>query len=367
MRTQTRVNRFTVVATLAVLLPPLSARADECVRIDTTPKFSTLSLRGDNISTTEAPGLYCTLEPDRTYRLSVSYPNHETRYLKLGFKRLGEPPRLSGVRLSHLARSVILPGWGQADLGYKPRAVMAFSSVAFAAVKFSQSYRHYKNERDLHDYYLTLIDGGNTDAETARRADQSAENLDAQEEHMIATAAAGGYLYLWNLVESVLLATPPGKRTTGEGAVVLEIPQRSKARAAIRSMFFPGLGQKYYGSESRGVLYQILFMTGVYGTLDAKVRYDLRDITYRSDLDYAEANPGDVDAQELAKISRESLDDARQRLKIWGAATAGMWALAVIDAIARGDSGGSRVKPGRLEMTSGYQGGVMRTGLSVRF
>lgn len=361
------ITLLLAVIVFAMASTPSATFADDCVKIETTPQFSTLSLFGDLVSSTEAPGLYCTLEPGRTYRMTVSYPNHERRSLKLRFNGLGESPTLSGMRLSHLARSMILPGWGQDDMGYRPRAVMAFTSVATGALKASQAYGHYKNEQDLHNFYLTVLAEDNTDTETAARAEHSRRNVEAHEEHLMFTAGVGGYLYFWNLVEAVLLSTPPGKKTTDSGAIILEIPGRSKARAAIRSFFFPGLGQKYYGGDSRGVLYQVLFVTGVYGTLDAKMRYDLREIAYDLDKSAAAKDPSNTELQLAAEISRESRDDTRKQLEIWGVTTAGIWAISLIDAIVRGDSGGSAVKPGRLQMTSDYRGGVMRAGLGFHF
>ena len=179
-----------------------------------------------------------------------------------------------------------------------------------------------------------------------------------------------GWIYAGNLFETVLLSSPPKAITTEGSTFRVEIPKRSRPRAALRSIFFPGLGQKYYGNHAKGLFFQTTFIVLSYYTLDAKMRYDLATVEYNLAYDLYDQNKQSGSVAQIAasqidaKNKFEIKDDKKRDMYVFAFSAGAIWLLNVLDAIVFGDLG---EQPERLEFDTSYQSATIRTGLRVNF
>ena len=65
-------SRTCVIAAFAVAVVATAAAAQDCVRVDTDPPQSTLTLKLSSFESKAAPVTYCSLQPGVTYRLTIS-------------------------------------------------------------------------------------------------------------------------------------------------------------------------------------------------------------------------------------------------------------------------------------------------------
>lgn len=359
---------YAVIA--ASLLGPAAVPAQDCVRVEATPEKSTLTVRHSVAVSSTAPAEFCELEPGLDYLLSVSRPNCEKRWLKFSFANYGESADFGGIRLSRVGRSLVFPGWGQYNLGYSERAVSAFMFLGLSAFKVTQAYRDHGEAEERYDFFRNLARESSEQAVIERAdalASKAAKDANQLREHAWLTAALSGWLYAGNLFETFLLSSPP-KASRIEGTdFSVEIPRRSRARAAFRSMLFPGLGQKYNGSFGKGLLFQTSFIFLAYFTLDAKMHYDLATVDYQLAFDRYQAavSAPEIEAARAEAKKKFEAKDAREEEMYAFAISAGtIWFLNVLDAIV---FGGTAEEQERFEFDTSYESATVRTGLRFNF
>ncbi len=362
-------TRFFSISILLMTAAAGTAWGKECVRVE-APQLTTLTLRSSVIVSSRAPGVFCTLDEGRQYRLTVSRPNHESRHLNLRYRADGSGADVGGIRTGMLLKSAILPGWGQRELGKPTRSLESFSYSVFAGFKFAQAYKDFTGERDRRDNYIAQRDAAETQSEAERLdelAYRSALATDALDRNLLRVGGFAGWVYAYNLAETWLLSSPPKVTNRSATSLTVDVPKRSGMRAAVRSAFFPGLGQKYNNSPVKAFLIQGGFVATAMFALDAKMKYDLAE----AELDNANkrfATAADVNEQ--AQWRQEATrafgareghgDDLKRYLLIGGA----VWALGVVDA-ARSTGGRWREYP--IEFSSNVSRREVNAGFRFRF
>ena len=163
------------------------------------------------------------------------------------------------------------------------------------------------------------------------------------------------------------MAQPPKITQTSDFGYTVKIPLQSRTRAALRSMFFPGLGQKYYGKTGKGVLFKSGFYILVWFTLDRKRMYDQAKINYELSVDRL------YDATSVEERNRILVESAvlydgmktkEEMMYYWALGTGAVWLVNVLDAIILG---GSSESESRVQFNSAFAKSQSRIGLSVSF
>jgi len=366
--TMWRITRICFIAACMVAVVAGPSAAQDCVRLDTDPPRATLTLKLTSFESKVAPATYCSLQPGVTYRLTISNKNYETRTLKLVVLADGSA-RYKGVRTSHLLRSLILPGWGQASMGQVGRTIMTVTNLLATGVSTWRRYEDWNNEETNRDLYVHLLDiaqSPSVQQTLEERAELAARNADAYEEAFLVSAAWTGWWYLANLFDTGYLASPPKVMKGDDGVTTLRTPHRSKSRAVMQSVLWPGMGQLYKGKVTRGVLFQWGTIISGLIAIDKKLLYDLREIDYEMTLAAADTAS---DATEeallltLAEIKKSDVDKLENQFYIWAGTTVGLWLINIIDAALGGNAPDY---PGRFETDLSWRSGTLYTGFKVQ-
>jgi len=180
------------------------------------------------------------------------------------------------------------------------------------------------------------------------------------------TAGLGGWVYLHNIVETYLLSVPLKADLLDGTNLEVQTPRCSTKRAVLRSLFFPGLGQRYAGNTARG----FIFRTGVFVmalfTLDEKLQLDLAEIDYKTAealFDGASVDDKKALLNDLTAKKTE-VNDCEDRLNTMAIATGALWALNIIDAII---SRGGNIENGRMEFETSVLSSTVRSGICIKF
>lgn len=345
-----------------------AARAQDCVRIDTNPPKSSLTLKTSSYQSKVAPVTYCSLQPGITYRLTITAKHHETRSLKLSLDSKGEP-RFKGMRTSRLLRSMVLPGWGQASMGEGGRTSTTVVNLLATGLSTYQRYKQWDTAQSNRDVLESLLDvpaSPSQKQQVYERYELSSRNTDAYEEAFLISAAWTGWWYLENLVQTWYIASPPKSRRGDDGVTTLSTPRVSKGRAFLQSFFWPGDGQLYRGNQTRGVLFQWGTITCGLFAIDRWLLYQLRQVDYETTVAMADTTSNPTQAgvlNTLAQVKKDDADQRQQEALIWAGAAAGVWLINLIDVIL---SDGAPDYPGRFETDVSWRSGTFYTGLRVR-
>jgi hypothetical protein len=369
MTALSRVFVILAVQTLATgLLSP--AVAQQCLRVEADPGTATLTVRGETSVSTGAPASLCSLQPGFTYTLTISRYGYEKRTLSFHFSDFGEPTNFSGVWRWMVFRSAVLPGWGQKSMGYRSRTAELWTFLVIDGFKIHQVWRWYKAEKNRFDTLTTLAKAAETQQqveEISRRAQKASMDANAYRESVLLTAGVGVWLYLRNVTETYLLSAPPKATRLNGSDFKVSTPKRSRRRAALRSLFFPGLGQRYAGNGGRGFLFHGgVFVLGLF-TIDAKLRHDLASIDYELAVQEFN-NAGSVDEQEALRWNLLRLEvekkERKDQLTAFAVATGLLWVSNVLEA---GGSGPSGKRSDRFDVTTSYHNSTVWSGIRVRF
>jgi hypothetical protein len=359
-------------AVLGLLLWVSAAPAEEqqCIVIETDPTPATVLLRHSIGISAASPATFCTLEPGLQYYLIISRPGFETRGVKMKIREDGKTPVFKGFRMRMVGRSIFVPGLGQRTLNVKGRI---FESVAFltvAGLRTYQAYKDYSDIKERYDFYEKLMEVSDEQGQKSRIAEpmqKAAMDSNTMREYTWLTAGTAAWLYTENLVESFLLAQPPGIDQTTDFGYKAHIPRRSRTRAALRSAFFPGLGQKYYGKTFKGLLFKAGFYTLVWFTLDRKRKYDMA----RNDYELSVQRFENADTKEQRqRILLESLvlydgmKNWEDNMYYWAIGAGALWLVNVVDAAVLG---GTTEADSRVQFSSAFSPTQSRIGLSFRF
>jgi hypothetical protein len=341
-----------------------------CLRIEAEPVGATIILRHEVGVSNSAPASFCALEPGREYKLTVLRPDFEVRTLKFSFPEYGKPAQFSGIRMGMLVQSMVLPGWGQKSLGEGARTLETIAVLTAGGFKIAQAYTDYDAAREARDAVARAARDADTEEELsalAAEAEKTGMVANVHRDNTLWTVALTGYEYLQNLVETFLLAAPPKAERLEGSNFKVTTPGKSRSRAAVQSLFFPGMGQRYLGNSSRGFLFRAGFFVVALYTIDAKYKYNMAKVDY--DLAYQEfQNATSVEEREAARVvanaQHEVMSDREQVVYEFAAAAGAFWLAGVVDAIA---TGGRSDGSGRVDFDSSYRAGMVRAGIRVTF
>jgi TM2 domain-containing membrane protein YozV len=341
------------------------------LRIDSSPQPATVSVKSEFLVSQSTPGNFCDLQPGLTYKLSVFRRGFETRYLKFSFSDYGQPPDISGIWLGMVGRSAVLPGWGQKTMGQASRSLETWVLLIADGFKVWQVYQDYSHAKSQYKNMKVLTQASETQQEAedrALRTNKLAQDTNAYRENLILTAAVGGWVYLHNVVETYTISASP-KTTKTEGSdFKVSIPKKSAGRAALQSLFFPGLGQRYVGHSGRGFLFRSgVFVLALF-TIDAKLRYDLA-VSDRNHFVTQFNNTTSVPGREAMLpemlIRQESVESRKDRTIAFAAATGLLWLANVFEAW--GSGGGESDDLDRLETSTTYRNSTVYQEIRFRF
>ncbi len=373
MRYKIEINPVRILLLTAIILSVMSVPAfaqEQCLVFETNPAPATVSLRYSIGMSAPSPATFCTLVPGQQYFLIVSRRGFEARGIKMKLDAIGEEPKFKGFRLRMVGRSMILPGWGQGTMRVKHRIMENVVFLSIAGLRTYQAYLDYREVTDQYEFYEALAKGTQDQEKIqqfAQPMQKAAMDSNALRENTWLTAATAAWLYTENLVESFLLAQPPKITQTSDFGYTVKIPRQSRTRAALRSMFFPGLGQKYRGKTGKGVVFKTAFYTLVWFTLDRKRMYDQARINYELSVDRLYDA---TSVQERNRILVESavlydgMETKEDMMYLWALGTGAVWFVNVLDAIV---SGGSSESESRVQFSSAFAKTHSRIGLSVSF
>jgi len=326
--------------------------AQDCLRVESDPPLSTITVGAATLTSTIAPGTYCTLQRGLTYTLTTSSPNHETRTIKFSLSESDGTPSFSGNWLQYMSSSAVLPGWGQASMGHPGRSGEAFFSVFIGGLKTWQSWGWYDRAKRDYEFYQLALDQATTVPEQEQFRDQAEiarAGAEAHQEHLWYTLGFTAYWYLGNLWETLLLSAPAKTTKLDNGAVLIKIPRRSKKRAALQSLFYPGMGQKYNGDNGKGFLYQTSFFICGFYVLDRRLQYQLRDAEYQ--LSYQKFQDADTasekaDLRVQTAVLWDSREEKRKSMYKFAIVGSAVWLISLIDATV---FGGATELPNKFE------------------
>jgi hypothetical protein len=351
--------------------PGESGESGNCMLVESKPVNATITVRASIATSAAAPATFCALQTGVEYMLTAWTPGYERRSIKFRIKEFGEPVDFDGRRMGSISRSMVLPGWGQKSLGAGSIAILEHTTfVVVGGFKILQAYNWYRDARDDYDFYVEVAENANEQEiieEANARAQKAAMDANAYRENTILTAAATGWAYLDNLFETYLMAAPPRRTKLGGSNFKVEIPRRSKLRSFYRSLFFPGMGQKYNGNIFSAVFYKTSFYILAFFTLDAKMRYDLAVVNYnlaRDAFRHAD-NVEDMEAaRETSLVLYDGVKNRQNEMYTFAIATGAIRLINVIDAYA---FGGKEVATNRFDVQTGMSSTSFRTSVVFRF
>lgn len=266
-------NKLLFFCAAALLALPHAAHAQDCVGVETTPVGASVLLRGNRQFAASTPGSICMLERGQSYRLTVAFPGYETRNLDLHLKQDGSIST-SGLWFGYTVRSLLVPGLGQMAMGSTARGTWAFLLGGGSAAYLTWAWYNYDQARDRYNATLKLVDSTTSQSDLEALDQQlliEAQDTNVKHQRLQDVAVLSIHEHANNVAEAFLMARPAKSRVEGS-TVKLSVSKLTGTRAMMRSVLFPGLGQKYMGHPGWGWFMQSCFITTT--VLAIEWRYD---------------------------------------------------------------------------------------------
>jgi TM2 domain-containing membrane protein YozV len=343
--------------------------AEECLKVESKPRQATIRVKGLKLSSSVAPATFCQLIPTSTYKLGIEKTGYETRWAKLTIDPSRGKASVSGNRMTHMLKSSLLPGYGQISNGNTGRGVTSFFAVAGLGIWAAISYADYYDRKDDAERSSTLAALARTlevkkEFEMKYWWDSRAAN--ASRDRALYSLALTAHAYLSNLVETCLLSMPPNKISSSDMSLTLGTPKKSMLRTVSRSVFFPGMGQKYLGHHFKGVTYQVLFLVTAITAVELNQNYDIATLRYEQAVRQLADASTDAERNIAALGVKRTWDDRRDKEKKRNAfygACAAVYVLNIFDAVFTQ----SVHSKSTFKLTSSYGVSGARAGLTLRF
>ena len=346
------------------------AAAQECVRIASIPEHITITLKGPATLSAGSPGVFCSLEPGQEYLLSIGKTGYETRVLGATLNLDNQRIEFSSKRMGKLCRSLVLPGWGQYAGGEKLRAAETFLGSAGLGWFWYYTYRKYIDERDHYYSFAGLaadVEFESQKIKYTELAGITSRLTNANRSYMVEATALCGWMYAGNLVETFFLSAPPKVKAHDGFSATLETPRISKTRAVMKSIFFPGMGQKYLGKPFKGFFLQAVFTTAAVLTIKARREYNIANIHYELAAEAVEQAETQHRADRARRDLSIALDDRRDEEKKRNAyyiILGSLWTLNVLDAFFSTEDVSCGVL---IDLETSYNSSGFQTGIRIGF
>ena len=127
---------------------------------------------------------------------------------------------------------------------------------------------------------------------------------------------------------------------TKQMEIAIKLSPKTRFKAAARSLFIPGWGQRYADEKFKGYAFTVLAAGAITGYLIADENFNDKYDTYESRLDaFDEARRSGASYAELRSLQKQLADaqgtayDAENVRRIMIGAVVGVWALNVVDAL----------------------------------
>ncbi|MGB5107951.1 MAG: PEGA domain-containing protein [Candidatus Zixiibacteriota bacterium] len=159
---------------------------------------------------------------------------------------------------------------------------------------------------------------------------------------------------------------------SGRDATTIDFKLKPKTRikAAVRSLFIPGWGQRYYGAKTKGSLMFIGVIVSGTAAGIMHLRFDnKRDDYYDFQKLYDAERSVPIKEAMLPELYARQKDayDAEQDRKIAGAIVAGVWAYSVLDALLFFPDFGIEVSGANLSVAPEYDGNAVKLMGRIKF
>lgn len=323
-------------------------------------------------------------EQEGLYDVRVSRAGYETVHGALLLRNRDGALRIAdsySLRRKRLFRSIALPGYGQMREGRPFEGGLWSIHVFAAAVNALVLEGKY---REAHDQFTEA------NALLNRTAEGGDENvLDALHETFRLESKANrrlrdrnwafgvlGVYWGLNLADALLFHPALDLREGSEGVGQIALSEKTKGRAVVRSLLYPGLGQGYLGRSFGGALYAGLATASGVTAIVSHLRYQGElDRVASLDAEYAALTPIGAEEAETARLVLAERDaavtrseDDRERRNGAVFVAAGVYVASILDALLGPPAGPAAEEGGtRIGMLPPGAGGEAAFGVRWRF
>ncbi len=348
-----------IVPALFLFLSPLThaaASGEETFHIRTHPSGALVELKGEQTLRGRSP-IPLFSENQGDYRVRVEMDRYETVFGSLSIRSRDGLLELAGggssLRRERLFRSLLIPGSGQFREGRRQEgAFWGLTTLASGVTSLFLESRY----QDVHeDFYRsnTLLNSLYTTAPTGQGDDRidylallhETFRLEARAERTLRdrNCALGVLAATWglNMLDAAFFHPSLHVREGSDRVVQIRLEKKSRKRAVLRSLFYPGLGQSYRGQKARGFLYSTAATVAATTALVSHLRYHGElDRIETLDREMAALTPGGTLEANLSvivvaerKAAVQAGEDDKDRRNIAVAAALGIYIGSVMDAL----------------------------------
>ncbi len=345
------------------------AEKSGCLTVVSSPNNAGISVKGSFCLVGRTPATFCNLFAGRSYDIKIEKKGYESRRGIITLIPGSGGAKISSNRLNVIAKSLVVPGWGQYEYSRKSSGVQALLSSAASAAGVVLAYADYADRRD--DYRLYFNKYGDAVTIDEKKIAQNimlehAALSNEAREHLFISAGIAGWLFASNLLETVLLSAPPGGvKTEEKGTLTITTPRKSLRRALARSAVSPGLGQKYLDHPIRGFLFQAAFLGAAFFAAESWEEYGMAGARYESAVralkeasSAAEKTSARGRVADLWSIKRD-----KERVRNAAILMAGsVWILNMLDIIT-----GTEMRGGKMKVNTSIKGKTVNSGIVYSF
>ena len=347
---RTKRRAFCIGAALMAALPILlltdSVSADLVVR--SQPPGALVEFAGPSTLRGFAP-FPLRQEYSGRYSVLVSSPGYETARGAVTLRARDGVLRLasveSGLRREGVLRSLLLPGYGQMKEGRRFEGLLwGFGSATAALTTLFWEFEFQKVRDDYQESSALLLRSSPSDEGYIGLLDNTFRleaNVSARRRDRDFALGAIGLYWGLGLIDAALFHGELDLREGSDGSVQVTLTRRTRDRALLRSVFYPGLGQSYLGNGGRAFLYAAgASVAGAVATM-SHLRYkeslDRIDTIGREQTALLPGGPDEAEAYNRLVAERESLqrrsEDDKDRRDWAGVIAAGFWLGSLLDVL----------------------------------
>lgn len=322
----------------------------------THPSGALFELKGPTTIRGSSP-LPLSAEQQGRYRVRVELSGYETTHGSLALRHQDGSLRLaeaSDFRRERILRSLVLPGTGQIREGRSMEGALwtlTTFGASVAALTLEAKYR------DAHDRFTAsnaaLIEFWSAAAEGGTQADEAAYFDLLHETFRLESVATSrlrdrnftlgalGFYWGLNLIDAALFHPPFRVKEGSDGAVQVDLSEKTGPRRALRSLLYPGLGQCYAGQPLRAGAYAVAATAAGVTALVAHLQYkgglDRIDALERESASLGAGGTAESEARARIAAERQAAvqrsDDDEETRNIAAIVAGAVYAASVIDAL----------------------------------
>jgi hypothetical protein len=389
MMSRIRLPRGAFAAPLLfLLLGAASAQAEPSLTLWTHPLGARFVLAGPTTIRGESP-LPLGSEHPGDYRVRVSLAGHESSHGKLSLRfqdgslRLG---KAGDFRRERVLSSLALPGLGQVREGRVIEGVFWGGAGLGAGIASLVLEAHYA---EAHDAYAaretalaaaaSALQAGSLSAAAYRTAVHETFRAEALASRRLRERnyALGALAVVWglNLADASWFHSSFDVKEGSGGVLQVALAEKTRGRAVLRSIVYPGFGQYYEGRRLRGAVYTAGATAAAVAALVAHLEYkghvDQVDALDREMAALTPGGPAEAESSRVAAAERETAlrrsEDNRDRRDLAVITTAAVYAASILDAALSGPASRPAGKAPKLGIAAPVSDGLFGIGVRVAF